>query len=124
MNVTLQDVLIAVCDFYKTESSKIFKNSRKQDYVKLREVFSFIAYENCNLSFLEIGKYMFDNGFKSGMNHTTILHYKKKMDLYMEVYPNLRNDVMLIMDRIKNSNPIVVKDVNLLELCKYYSKTI
>lgn len=124
MTYTLQDVVVSICDYYKIESKIIFSNSRKYQSIKLRQIFSYVSYEKCNLSYPKIGNFMFSHGFIAGRNHSSVLHAKNECEKSMDIYPEFKNEVLSIIEKLEPNNPMIPREVNLLELCKSYSRTV
>lgn len=92
-----QTVLKSVADFYNLAANDLTKRSRKKEFVKPRQVAMFLLREETQLSFPEIGQKL------GGRDHSTVIHACDKIRKGESVDDLLKQELVLIKERIYNS---------------------
>ena len=92
-----QIILKSVADFYSLSLADLVKRSRKKDIVKPRQVAMFLLREETKFSFPEIGQKL------GGRDHSTVIHACEKIKNDMSVDEPLKQELILIKERIYNS---------------------
>lgn len=92
-----QTVLKAVADFYDLSLADLIKRSRKKEVVKPRQVAMFLLREETKLSFPEIGQKL------GGRDHSTVIHACEKIKGEIAVDEPLKQELVLIKERVYNS---------------------
>lgn len=111
--ITLDEIIDKVCNHYEINESDIKGICKKQVFVKARHLYSFIAIKTTKQNTTQIGG-------KINRDHSTVSHAKKKITNLMDVYPEFRKEVFMLL-QFYNYEPIaiVVKEVDLLKLIKH-----
>ena len=92
-----QVILKAVADFYNISGSDLLKRSRKKEVVKPRQVAMFLLREETKLSFPEIGQKL------GGRDHSTVIHACEKIKSESSIDEPLKQELVLIKERVYNS---------------------
>ena len=92
-----QTVLKSVADFYSLSANDLTKRSRKKEFVKPRQIAMFLLREETQLSFPEIGQKL------GGRDHSTVIHACDKIRKGESVDESLKQELVLIKERIYNS---------------------
>ncbi|OGN02659.1 MAG: hypothetical protein A2655_03020 [Candidatus Yanofskybacteria bacterium RIFCSPHIGHO2_01_FULL_43_42] len=92
-----QSILKAVADFYSISGSDLIKRSRKKEVVKPRQIAMFLLREETKLSFPEIGQKL------GGRDHSTVIHACEKIKSELSVDEPLKQELVLIRERVYNS---------------------
>lgn len=92
-----QVVLKAVADFYNISAQDLVKRSRKKEVVRPRQVAMFLLREETKLSFPEIGQKL------GGRDHSTVIHACEKIKDESAIDESLRQELVLIKERVYNS---------------------
>ena len=90
-------VLKAVADFYNISLNDLFKRSRKKEVVRPRQIAMYLLREETKLSFPEIGQRL------GGRDHSTVIHACEKIREESSVDEPLRQELVLIKERVYNS---------------------
>lgn len=93
--VGIENILEAVCEQYKLDSSAIHTKSRKREVVVARQVAMYLAKKHTDLSTSKIGKFIGDK------DHATVLHACKTIKGQIEVDKELKNEVDRIEAQLK-----------------------
>lgn len=93
--VSIENILEAVCEQYKLDSSAIHTKSRKREVVVARQVAMYLAKKHTDLSTSKIGKFIGDK------DHATVLHACKTIKGQIEVDKELKNEVDRIEAQLK-----------------------
>lgn len=112
--IKVQTVLDTVCRYYDFSEEELRTKSRKPKYVWPRQVFCHIAYGFCATNYRSIGNMV-------GLDHATTLYAVRKVSELCQTYKDLHQEVQDIKSQLRPSIPLVVVDVDLLELTKNYS---
>ncbi|HXK41095.1 MAG: hypothetical protein A3G45_02230 [Candidatus Staskawiczbacteria bacterium RIFCSPLOWO2_12_FULL_37_15] len=92
-----QSILKAVADFYSISGSDLIKRSRKKEVVRPRQIAMFLLREETKLSFPEIGQKL------GGRDHSTVIHACEKIRSESSVDEPLKQELVLIRERVYNS---------------------
>ncbi len=92
-----QTILKSVADFYSISLADLVKRSRKKEVVKPRQIAMFLLREETKLSFPEIGQKL------GGRDHSTVIHACEKIRGEVSVDEPLKQELVLIKERIYNS---------------------
>lgn len=92
-----QTVLKSVADFFNISAGDLVKRSRKKEVVKPRQVAMFLLREETKLSFPEIGQKL------GGRDHSTVIHACEKIKQGEIDDEILKQELVLIRERIYNS---------------------
>lgn len=92
-----QVVLKSVADFYNISTHDLLKRSRKKEVVKPRQVAMYLLREEIKLSFPEIGQKL------GGRDHSTVIHACEKIRREEASNDPMKQEIVLIKERIYNS---------------------
>ena len=92
-----QTILRAVADFYNISSADLIKRSRKKEIVRPRQIAMFLLRDETKLSFPEIGQKL------GGRDHSTVIHACEKIKGEVAVDEPLKQELILIKERVYNS---------------------
>ncbi|MBX4189811.1 chromosomal replication initiator protein DnaA [Candidatus Parcubacteria bacterium] len=92
-----QSVLKSVADFYNISLADLVKRSRKKEVVKPRQIAMFLLREETKLSFPEIGQKL------GGRDHSTVIHACEKIRSESAVDEPLKQELVLIKERVYSS---------------------
>ncbi len=92
-----QTVLKAVADFYNISMADLLKRSRKKEIVRPRQVAMFLLRDDTKLSFPEIGQKL------GGRDHSTVIHACEKIKSESAIDEPLKQELVLIKERVYNS---------------------
>jgi hypothetical protein len=116
----LNGILTDVSDYYGLEITDVTSDSRLSEFVRARDMFTYLCREYTSASYNDIGQML------GGRNHATIIHSNKKINQYAEMYPAVRKQVQEITfrsdlyDRLKTHDVkvrrenVIMSAVNLL----------
>lgn len=93
----IEKITRIVAKFYGLEYWEIFKVSRKEHYLKPRQVAQYLIKAHTKLSYQRIG-----NFFKQ--DHLTVINSEKKVQERIDTYSQMRNDmyeILLLMAKEK-----------------------
>jgi len=82
-NVSINDVVKCIADFYNVEESLVYEKTRRKEVVKVRQLAMYILREEFNISYPLIGQKL------GGKDHTTVIHS------YEKIKEELKNDPVL-----------------------------
>ena len=92
-----QTILKAVADFYSISANDLVKRSRKKEVVRPRQIAMFLLREETKLSFPEIGQKL------GGRDHSTVIHACEKIRGEASTEDSLKQELILIKERVYNS---------------------
>lgn len=93
-NITFNDIIKAVSEFYEIKPEDITKRSRKQHVVEPRQIAMYLLREILKMSFPNIGE-------KIGKrDHTTVIHAYEKISKEIVNNPILNHKIVLIKEKI------------------------
>ncbi|MDI9354965.1 MAG: chromosomal replication initiator protein DnaA [Cyanobium sp. MAG06] len=91
-NVSINDVVKKVCEYYKIKEEHIYNKTRKKEVIKPRQIIMYLLREHYDVSYPTIGEHL------GGRDHTTVIHsYEKiKNDILTDDY--LNKDIINILN--------------------------
>jgi len=92
-----QTILKSVAEFYSISLADLVKRSRRKEIVKPRQIAMFLLREETKLSFPEIGEKL------GGRDHSTVIHACDKIKNEVSVDEPLKQELVLIKERVYNS---------------------
>jgi chromosomal replication initiator protein len=95
-NVTIDNILRVVADYYKLSYSDLKGKKRTKNIVFPRQVAMYIAREITEYSTTELG---FEFG---GRDHTTVMHACQKIEESLKLDPNLDSKIQALIRSIKD----------------------
>jgi chromosomal replication initiator protein len=95
-NVTIDNILRVVADFYKLSYSDLKGKKRTKNIAMPRQIAMYIAREITEYSTTELG---FEFG---GRDHTTVMHACQKIDERLKLDPNLESSIQTLVRTIKD----------------------
>lgn len=113
---SLQKCLNVVCDYYGYTKEDFIRRDRKKHLVNARQMFFFIAdcFTEANLT--EKGDFL-------DRDHTTVIHSINKIKIEKEIYPEVKEHIRNIESILFKDPPMVISEINLLELTENYTKS-
>ena len=96
-NITTQDVIKTVSDFFGVSPQELIQRSRKKEIVEPRQVCMYLMRETLNLSYPHIGEKL------GKRDHTTAIHAYEKISKELSQNPQLNQKITLIKDRLQKS---------------------
>lgn len=98
-NITPNDIVRAVGDFFEISPTDIINRSRKQDVVEPRQIAMFLMREVLKLSYPNIGEKL------GKRDHTTVIHACEKIGREINANPALNQKIVLIKEQLyKNAS--------------------
>lgn len=92
--VTVKKIVSIVAEFYNVTADDLVKQSRRQEYVKPRQIAMFLARQELGSSFPSIGE------FFGGRDHTTVMHAVEKVHAQIKDKEGFKQEIDLIMDKL------------------------
>ena len=89
-NVSVQEVIKIVADYYNIEEASIYEKTRKKEIVKPRQLAMYILREDFNASYPSIGQKL------GGRDHTTVIHSCEKIKNDLKKDPALSQEISQI----------------------------
>tara|TARA_R110000796_G_scaffold10042_3_gene33669 strand:- start:4036 stop:4512 length:477 start_codon:yes stop_codon:yes gene_type:complete len=80
---------------------KLFKNTRKREYVEARAVFIYYLYNYCNLRLTDIVNAISKHSGRT-FNHATILHSIKNYEVYTRYNTYLEERLFTVVNKVDN----------------------
>ncbi|MAF79964.1 chromosomal replication initiator protein DnaA [bacterium] len=96
-NITVQDVLKTVADFFDVSPQELSDRSRKKEIVEPRQVCMYLMRDVLNLSYPHIGERL------GKRDHTTAIHAYEKISREVSQNPQLNQRITLIKDRLQKA---------------------
>lgn len=100
--ITFDNIIEAVCRFFNVKQRDIFGQSRRKDIARARQTVAYIAREELNESFPNIGKKL------GKRDHTTAIHSYKTIQRILDKDNNAKKEIGKILDLIQglaNTHP-------------------
>ncbi len=94
--VSVDKIIQYVAEYFNLKSHEIIGTKRTKSIAMARQVAMYISRKVTMLSTTQIGKYFGDK------EHATVMHATKKIEDNIITNSNLKHDVELIIDRLKN----------------------
>ncbi len=86
-NVSIQNVVKTISDFYEVEEENIYEKTRRKEIVRARQLIMYILREDFNISYPLIGQKL------GGKDHTTVIHSCLKIKNDLKGDPKLVRDL-------------------------------
>jgi chromosomal replication initiator protein len=86
-NVSTQEVVKTVADFYNIKETSIYEKTRKKEIIKPRQIIMYLLREEFSISYPSIGERL------GGRDHTTVMHSCDKIKNDMEKDSTLSNEI-------------------------------
>lgn len=96
-NITVQDVIKVVADFFEVSQQELTDRSRKREVVLPRQICMYLMRDMLNLSYPHIGEKL------GKRDHTTAIHAFLKVSREVSQNPQLNQRITLIKDRLQKS---------------------
>jgi len=96
-NITVNDVIRVVADFFEVPTSDMTNRSRKQEVVEPRQVAMYLMRDILKISYPHIGEKL------GKRDHTTAIHACEKIKREIGQNPGLNQKIMLIKERLFKS---------------------
>jgi chromosomal replication initiator protein len=93
-NITVNEIVKTVADFFEVPQSDLTERSRKQEIVEPRQIAMFLLRDILKLSYPHIGEKL------GKRDHTTAIHAYEKISREIAQNPALNQKVMLIKERV------------------------
>ncbi len=93
-NITANDIIKAVSEFYEISPNDLINRSRKQEVVEPRQVAMYLLREILKMSYPNIGEKL------GKRDHTTVIHAWEKINYEINNNPSFSQKIMLIKERI------------------------
>lgn len=94
--VSVDKIIQVVAEYYNLKSHEIIGKKRTQSIVLARQIAMYISRKITMLSTTQIGKYFGDK------EHGTVMHATKKIDDMIVKDSNLKNNIDMLIDKIKS----------------------
>lgn len=86
-NVSIEDVIRIIAEFYGTDTESIINKSRKKEVVKPRQLTMYVLREHFDISYPTIGERL------GGRDHTTVIHSYEKIKNDIKTNPSLAHEL-------------------------------
>ncbi|MDP2704581.1 MAG: chromosomal replication initiator protein DnaA [bacterium] len=96
-NITVQDVVKVVADFFEVSQQELTDRSRKREVVLPRQICMYLMRDMLNLSYPHIGEKL------GKRDHTTAIHAFLKISRELSQNPQLNQRITLIKDRLQKA---------------------
>lgn len=93
-NITPNDVLKVVSDFYEISLDDLINKGRKQEVVEPRQIVMYIMRDTLKMSYPHIGEKL------GKRDHTTVIHAYEKISKELTQNPNLNQKILLIKENL------------------------
>ena len=92
--ITVKKIVALVAEFYNVTGEDLIKQSRRQEFVKPRQIAMFLARQELTSSFPSIGE------FFGGRDHTTVMHAVEKVHTMIKDKEGFKQEIDLITDKL------------------------
>lgn len=92
--LSVRKIVSLVAEFYNVTTDDLIKQSRRQEFVKPRQVAMYIARQELSSSFPSIGE------FFGGRDHTTVMHAVDKIEAQLKEKESFKQELDLILDKL------------------------
>lgn len=92
--ITIKKIVSLVAEFYNVTGDDLIKQSRRQEFVKPRQIAMFITRQELGNSFPSIGE------FFGGRDHTTVMHAVDKIEGQIKEKDAFKQELDLILDKL------------------------
>ena len=93
-NITVNEVVKTVADFFEVPQSDLINRSRKQEVVEPRQIAMYLLRDMLKLSYPHIGEKL------GKRDHTTAIHAYEKIARELTQNPGLNQKIMMIKERV------------------------
>lgn len=93
-NITANEIIKAVADFFEIPQSDITERSRKQEIVEPRQIAMYLLREILKLSYPHIGEKL------GKRDHTTVIHAYDKISREINQNPSLNQKIIMIKEKL------------------------
>lgn len=95
--LTPKKIILLVAEFYNVSSDDLFRQSRRQEFVKPRQIAMFLVRQEIKASFPSIGELF------GGRDHTTVMHAVEKIEALIADKESIKQEIDLILDKLYTS---------------------
>jgi chromosomal replication initiator protein len=92
--VTVKKIVSLVAEFYNVTSEDLIKQSRRQEFVKPRQIAMFLVRQEIKASFPSIGELF------GGRDHTTVMHAVEKIENLIAEKESVKQEIDLLLDKL------------------------
>ena len=96
--VTIGNILEGVCKFYNVSTAQVTSRSRKQQFVKARQVSMFLAQKLTDMPASRIGKFI------GGRDHSTVIHSCSQVEMKIKLDSAFKEDIEKLENSFKSNN--------------------
>ena len=96
--VTIGSILEGVCKFYNVSTTQVTSRSRKQLFVKARQVSMFLAQKLTDMPASRIGKAI------GGRDHSTVIHSCSQVEMKIKIDSSFKEDIEKLENSFKLSS--------------------
>ncbi len=117
--LTMNNILFAVCRYYKIEPIDLFKVDKKRYFTEKRMMFIYLCFDKIpGITLKDMQGFISRNGRNEIMNHGSIIHSRGLIKSIIEYNRVMKYDSENIMKNVKYELEFIPLDVYLLALCK------
>ena len=116
IKTNLEIILETISDNYNISESLIKSKSRKDEIVKARHAYFYIAYKISRKGLAEIGRLV-------NRDHTTVIHGIRKIEGEIDIYQDTFLEFKELKERCENKINIAVENVDLLQMTINYTNS-
>jgi len=114
VQIEISKILSIVTEYYAISVSELQSQSRKDEIVKVRQMYCYLANEYSQQTFKAIGKLI-------NRDHATVIFSSNKVRIEKEIYSSLREQISDLTEKLLLPH-MVVQNVDLLQIAEYNSK--
>jgi chromosomal replication initiator protein len=92
--LTPKKIILLVAEFYNVSSDDLFRQSRRQEFVKPRQIAMFLVRQEIKASFPSIGELF------GGRDHTTVMHAVEKIENLIAEKESVKQEIDLLLDKL------------------------
>lgn len=85
--ITIDNILEGVCKYFNVSTAQVTSRSRKQLFVKARQVSMFLAQKLTDMPASRIGKFI------GGRDHSTVIHSCSQVEMKIKIDANFKEDI-------------------------------
>ena len=116
MKNNLQNILEFISEHYGVSENSIKSKSRKDEVVKARHAYFYIAYKTSRKGLAEIGRLV-------NRDHTTVIHGMRKIEGEIDIYQDTFLEFKELKEKCENKISIAVENVDLLQMTINYTNS-
>lgn len=114
IEVDINKIFAIVCEYYGFHQVPIKGKSRRDDIVKVRQMYCYLANEYSKETYQKIGNVI-------NREHATVIFSINKIRMQKEVYRSITNEINELTEKILLPK-CVVSDIDLLLIAEYNTK--